>query len=446
MVRQGGYKLRFHRQLYLVVVAFLTLALTISVAAPLYATTSDAASDAPKEGFSRDSSYYPQVATLRYVTSPDVHEVKFSVRNHKEDNQIDKLAAENITPDDVTDYKQWQAVDVPTSGEVLVAQIKKKDTAWQDVISHAVELAPAPTLTIKEYDSIRGGKPLQVSGGVEGRIFEGVKFFARLVSDDVSELSKTDLVQTDATLRGELLLPSALDGDYRVVVRMVHEGSEITSADTSVTLMTHKPTSTLHFNQNTLYANEPFEIYATPVTSASIESVALAYADQTVPMVQREDGTYGATFAGGLTAGTYDFSVIVRDIYGNVSDAVLSTQQKFLVLRVVTTAKDSEGLLPVIALKPIAILSTEFEPAVTRQTRDIRRDNDSAEERANVLGVETDALRQIVNLKPAEVSDAPVDTSQDGWRVFGAPWYTWLTGGAAAWAGVFAIRWWFRRS
>lgn len=445
MVRQGGYKLRFHRQLYLVVATFLTLALVTSVAAPLYATTSDTASDAPKEGFSRDSSYYPQVATLRYVTSPDVREVNFSVRNHKEDNQIDKLAAENITPDGVIDHKQWQAVDVPTSGEVLVAQIKKKDTAWQDVVSHAVELAPAPTLTIKEYDSTRGGKSLQVSGGVEGKIFEGVKFSAGLIADDSSELSKVTLVQADSTLRGELPLPEALDGDYRVTTRMVHEGDEIDTVNTAVNLMTHRPASTLHFSKDTLYANEPFEVYSAPAASAPIESVALTYADQTISMVQREDGTYGTAFAEGLASGTYDFSAVVRDKYGNVSDAALSAQQKFLVLRVVTTTEDDEGLLPVVPLKPVAILSTDFEPAVTRSTRDVRRDSDSAEEHASVLGVEVNALRKIVDLKPNEVPDVPVDTSQDGWRVFGAPWYTWLTGGAAAWAGVFAIRWWFRR-
>lgn len=445
MVRQGGYKLRFHRQLYLVVATFLTLALVTSIAAPLHATTSDAIPDAPKEGFSRDSSYYSQVATLRYITSPDVHEVRFSVRNHGEDNQIDKLTAENVTPDDVTSHKHWQAVDVPTQGEILVAQIKKKDAAWQDVASHTVKLAPVPSLTIKGYDAIRGGKALQVSGGIEGEIFERVKFSASLVADDDLELSKTTLTRTDDTLRGELSLPDALDGDYRVVIRMVYESNEIDAVDTSVALMTHKPTLTLHFSKDTLYANEPFEVYSAPAASVPIESVALTYADQTVPMVQREDGAYGTAFAGGLASGTYDFSAVVRDKYGNVSDATLSAQQKFLVLRVVTTIKDDEGLLPVVPLKPAVILSTDFEPAVTRSTRDVPRDSDSSEERASVLGVETNALRKIVDLKPNEVPDAPVDTSQDGWRVFGAPWYTWLTGGAATWAGVFAIRWWFRR-
>lgn len=444
MVRQGGHKLRFHRQLYLVVATFLTLALVTSVAAPLYATTSDANSDTPSEGFSRASSYYSQVTTLRYITSPDVHKVKFSVRSDK-DKQVDKLIAENVTPENVTGYKQWQAVDVPTKGKVLVAQIKKKDTVWQDVASDVVELAPVPTLAINEYGATRGGAILPVSGEVEGEVLEGARFTASLVEEDASELSKANMTQTDAILRGELPLPDALDGDYRVVMRMLHGSSEIASTDTPVTLMTYKPTSTLHFSQEILYANEPFETYATPTASASIESVALTYADQTVPMTQREDGAYGAAFAGGLASGTYDFSVTMRDEYGNVNDAALSAQQKFLVLRVVTTTEDDEGLLPVVPLKPVAILSTEFEPAVTRQARDILRDSDSAEEQASVLGVETEALREIVDLKPAEVPDAPVDTSRDGWRVFGAPWYTWLTGGAAAWAGVVAIRWWFRR-
>lgn len=443
MVRQGGYTLRFHGQLRMVVATFLTLALTLSLVEPLYADAEAADASTPR-GFSRNASYYTRVSSLDYYTADDVTKVTFIVRDSN-GKRVTKLVAKDASPVTQTDYKTWRTTDTLTEGSTLIASIKKRGVDRERIEDQTVTLAPAPTLTLGAYDTRKGGATLPVAATVDGEVLDGAQFTARLYADDDDgALASTTAVRTDGTLSAELPLPANLDGDYRVELGLLH-GGMVTAEDTPVELMTHRPTVTVKLSQDPPYADEAFEVYATPSAATPIVGVTLSDGARSVEMTPRGDSTFGYAYGSGLPSATYTFAVTVRDELGNTNEQSPGSIEKYLVLREVTSPHDDKGLLPVVAKPRTAVLSTDFKPLViSSRTSDDASDN--SDEQARVLGAETKQLKRIVDLRPGEATaDIPVDTSSVGWKMFGVPWYLWLTGGASAWGGVFAIRWWFRR-
>lgn len=451
MVRQGGYKLRFHGQLQLVVATFLTLALTISMAGPLYAETAETEKTIPR-GFSRTSSYYSDVKTLKYYTATEVKKVKFIVyeTDSSEDSvekEISTLTEESTPSVDHEEYKMWQVSDIPTTGTILGVQVQEAGSSWKEVEADTVAIALEPTLVLTPYSGRKGGSTMSVNGKVEGKVLEGAKFTARLLTSEGQERSSTSATRSGENISASLPLPEGLEGEYIVELSLTHGDLEIAAEKEAVSLMTHKPTVQMRLSQDPPYANEAFELYATSSTKAPLAGMTLTYADQTVEMTPQGGGSYVHSFPLGLSSDTYEFKIVARDALGNSNQSAPAVLQKFLVLRVVTSPKNDKGLLPVVPLKPVSVLSTEFEPLLIPKTRvsDPKDKRDEAD-RAFVLGAETEKLKEVVNLNEAkEEVDAPIDTSSAGWKMLGVPWYLWLTGSATAWGGIFAARWWFRR-
>ena len=451
MVRQGGYKLRFHGQLRLVVASFLTLALASSIAGPLYAESVDTTAPT-SQGFNRTSSYYSQVTTLHYLTAPNVEKVQFALydTDAPEDLTADRvgtLTAEDVSTTD-DEYKIWKVSEAPSKGVMLMTQVQQGDEPWEYVETDTVAIAPPPTLTLSPYEGQKGGSTLSVKGKLEGVAFGGLKLTARLLTPERGELSSVSATRSGDDVSASLPLPSDLEGKYFVEMSLTHEGMKITDTDDeSVSLMTHKPVVETRISQDPPYANEAFEIYATPTSKTTIASVTLSYADQTAEMTAREDGSYIYGFPLGLPSATYDFKVVARDALGNTNHLSPATLQKFFLLRVVTSPEDDKGLLPILPRKPTAALSTDFAPLLVPRVRvsDPKGEQDDTD-RAFVLGAETEKLKDVVDLNDtSDEVDAPLDTSSAGWKMLGVPWYLWLTGGATAWGGAFAARWWFRR-
>jgi hypothetical protein len=159
-------------------------------------------------------------------------------------------------------------------------------------------------------------------------------------------------------------------------------------------------------------------------TAEAATAVSVIVGDKTCTTTALEDGTWSCTFAGTFDYGDYTASIKAADKAGNESPSVM---QDFSVKELfVAPVIAPEELPPVLNIVPV-----DETPKNT-----VLQQKDAAT--IDVVNPTNDKTILVeAPVKPLSTDGGIVQSSKNGWQVFGLPWFMWAGGGAGL-AGA----WW----
>jgi len=289
----------------------------------------------------------------------------------------------------------------------------------------------APEVTVNNPGTASNLSDLEITGTVKDDessitevkvVIDGVDYVGTVSGEDWTITVPADTLQ---------------EGTYTVEATATNSAGLITSPAATGTLVIDRtaptasvvvaPTSPVMYGSSVQFSGQIDNYIAGDTLQVCYSGGSFGNCD---PVTVASDGSWSYTTGPMNVAGTYQFYVVVSDMYGNEAPTLLSPY---------TVRVDP------FAPAPLQIITNENIQSVRRPTSSVPRTTYVADVNTGTTGDEDGTILGTKTTKPTDKTPtAAIEPSEEGWRLWGLAWYWWvgIVGalGAVGWASMSWLR------